>query len=107
MVTDKSAYVGTSNWSGDYFTNTAGVGFVVTPKKTAFNATNTTSAIFEDEIDSNFRYDLAQVFERDWNSSYAFPLDEVIQKYENGEDVPRFLDLTLDEETTTTERSKQ
>lgn len=25
MVTDESAYIGTSNWSGDYFTNTAGV----------------------------------------------------------------------------------
>lgn len=24
MVTDISAYIGTSNWSGDYFINTAG-----------------------------------------------------------------------------------
>uniref|UniRef100_A0A1B0C3P7 PLD phosphodiesterase domain-containing protein n=1 Tax=Glossina palpalis gambiensis TaxID=67801 RepID=A0A1B0C3P7_9MUSC len=26
MVTDNAAYIGTSNWSGDYFTDTAGIG---------------------------------------------------------------------------------
>ncbi|KAJ8979443.1 hypothetical protein NQ317_006757 [Molorchus minor] len=29
MVTDNTAYIGTSNWSGDYFTDTAGVAFVL------------------------------------------------------------------------------
>ncbi|KAK7904994.1 hypothetical protein WMY93_017601 [Mugilogobius chulae] len=29
MVTDKVAYIGTSNWSGDYFTTTGGVGLVI------------------------------------------------------------------------------
>ncbi|XP_065564619.1 5'-3' exonuclease PLD3-like isoform X2 [Artemia franciscana] len=29
MVTDNVAYIGTSNWSGDYFINTAGIGIVV------------------------------------------------------------------------------
>ncbi|XP_053604375.1 5'-3' exonuclease PLD3-like isoform X3 [Plodia interpunctella] len=62
MVTDRHAYIGTSNWSGDYFTDTAGVAFV-----------------FQDDIGyRNATYDLRKelqdVFERDWNSPYAVPL---------------------------------
>lgn len=54
---------GTSNWSGDYFTNTAGVGIVVraAPSK---NDTSTNPV----------RDQLQQVFERDWNCTYASPL---------------------------------
>ncbi|XP_035450354.2 5'-3' exonuclease PLD3 isoform X1 [Spodoptera frugiperda] len=64
MVTDRTAYIGTSNWSGDYFTTTAGVAFV-----------------FQDQADGlsqnmtkDIRKDLQEVFERDWNSPYAVPL---------------------------------
>lgn len=32
IVTDKLIYIGTSNWSGDYFTATAGVGITIIPE---------------------------------------------------------------------------
>jgi len=55
MVTENTAYIGTSNWSADYFVDTGGVGFVITPKGN----------------ETNLRSDLQSIFERDWNSSYA------------------------------------
>ncbi|OXA58455.1 5'-3' exonuclease PLD3 [Folsomia candida] len=60
MVTDNSAFIGTSNWSGDYFTGTAGVGFVVTR--------NNKSDV---DSDNDIRSQVAQIFKRDWNSDYA------------------------------------
>lgn len=60
MVTDKVAYIGTSNWSGDYFVNTAGVGLILEDPFTDRN-----------ESARTIRSDLASVFERDWNSKYA------------------------------------
>lgn len=63
MVTDNAAYIGTSNWSGDYFINTAGVGVVV---RTADSKNDTSTNPLRDQ--------LQQVFERDWNSKYASPL---------------------------------
>ncbi|XP_073824358.1 5'-3' exonuclease PLD3-like [Musca autumnalis] len=59
MVTDNVAYIGTSNWSGDYFTNTAGVGLVLQDDPSEVNSIST------------IRKDLLSVFERDWNSKYA------------------------------------
>ncbi|KAL0281226.1 UNVERIFIED_CONTAM: hypothetical protein PYX00_002277 [Menopon gallinae] len=56
MVTDNGVFIGTSNWSADYFTDTAGVSFVMT--------TNST-------LDNTLREQLVEVFNRDWNSSYA------------------------------------
>ncbi|NWH42063.1 PLD3 Phospholipase, partial [Chloropsis hardwickii] len=56
MVTDKAAYVGTSNWSGDYFERTAGSALVVAqPGDSA----------------GTFREQLQAVFERDWSSQYS------------------------------------
>lgn len=69
MVTDNVAYIGTSNWSGDYFINTAGIGFVLQETANA-NRNETTQTI---------RSDLASVFERDWNSPYAVDLKKPIQ----------------------------
>lgn len=63
MVTESTAYIGTSNWSGDYFTNTAGIGLVM---EDSVHERNTTQ--------STIRSDLAAVFERDWNSLYAVDL---------------------------------
>lgn len=60
MVTDKTAYIGTSNWSGDYFVNTAGAALVVQQDHPSEGAT-----VLEQ---------LQQVFERDWSSAYASPL---------------------------------
>uniref|UniRef100_A0A915BBJ6 PLD phosphodiesterase domain-containing protein n=1 Tax=Parascaris univalens TaxID=6257 RepID=A0A915BBJ6_PARUN len=51
MVTDRIAYVGTSNWVGDYFLTTAGVGV----------------ALISPELVNS----LNAVFLRDWNSQYA------------------------------------
>ncbi|XP_052860340.1 5'-3' exonuclease PLD3-like [Anopheles cruzii] len=55
MVTDNTAYIGTSNWSGDYFINTAGVGMVLS----SFDTEKTIISELQD------------LFERDWNSKYA------------------------------------
>uniref|UniRef100_A0A8C3Y8A6 5'-3' exonuclease PLD3 n=1 Tax=Catharus ustulatus TaxID=91951 RepID=A0A8C3Y8A6_CATUS len=53
MVTDQAAYVGTSNWSGDYFERTAGAALVLT----------------QPGADSGtFRERLRELFQRDWNS---------------------------------------
>ncbi|CAH0552868.1 unnamed protein product [Brassicogethes aeneus] len=64
MVTDNTAYIGTSNWSGDYFTDTAGVAFVVHDPVYDRDTNHTT-----------IRSELQGVFERDWNSNYSFPID--------------------------------
>ncbi|KAI8421877.1 hypothetical protein MSG28_009809 [Choristoneura fumiferana] len=61
MVTDRTAYIGTSNWSGDYFVDTAGVAFVMQEN----HGSNVTQDI---------RKELQDVFYRDWNSPYALPL---------------------------------
>lgn len=57
MVTDQVAYIGTSNWSGDYFVNTAGSALVV----------NQTSASASPTVQEQ----LQAVFERDWDSAYS------------------------------------
>lgn len=62
MVTDKVAYIGTSNWSGDYFVNTAGVGLVLADPEN------------RDTLQRTIRDDLASIFERDWNSKYSIDL---------------------------------
>ncbi|XP_018088791.1 5'-3' exonuclease PLD3 isoform X2 [Xenopus laevis] len=58
MVTDRVAYIGTSNWSGNYFIHTAGSALVVN---------QTQSAGTSDTI----QMQLQAVFERDWNSNYS------------------------------------
>ncbi|XP_023021038.2 5'-3' exonuclease PLD3 isoform X1 [Leptinotarsa decemlineata] len=64
MVTDNTVFIGTSNWSGDYFTDTAGVSFVLRDPIFDRNSSHTT-----------IRSQLQGVFERDWNSIYAHPLN--------------------------------
>ncbi|XP_060549728.1 5'-3' exonuclease PLD3 isoform X1 [Pantherophis guttatus] len=61
MVTDKVAYIGTSNWSGDYFLHTAGSALVVAQNPAGDQAT--------------LREQLQRIFERDWNSRYSRELD--------------------------------
>ncbi|KRT84441.1 hypothetical protein AMK59_2558 [Oryctes borbonicus] len=63
MVTESIAYIGTSNWSGDYFIDTAGVAFVL---QDAANIKNGTQTI---------RSQLQSIFERDWNSNYSQPIE--------------------------------
>ncbi|GAB1601425.1 phospholipase D3-like [Argonauta hians] len=59
MVTDTHAYIGTSNWSGDYFEYTGGIGLIV--KAAGISKIN----------NNDFRQQLEAVFQRDWNSKYA------------------------------------
>ena len=63
MVTDTIAYVGTSNWSGDYFVSTAGIGYVVS-QETGIGSPRGLP----------IQEQLRLVFERDWNSKFATPL---------------------------------
>ncbi|XP_051630289.1 5'-3' exonuclease PLD3-like [Manacus candei] len=56
MVTDKAAYVGTSNWSGDYFERTGGLGLVVAQPGGG---------------SGKFREKLRALFQRDWESQYS------------------------------------
>ncbi|XP_066132662.1 5'-3' exonuclease PLD4 [Saccopteryx bilineata] len=64
MVTDKTAYIGTSNWSEDYFSSTSGVGLVVSQRASAARPGFST-----------VQEQLRKLFERDWNSRYAVGLD--------------------------------
>ncbi|XP_009945876.1 PREDICTED: phospholipase D4-like, partial [Leptosomus discolor] len=66
MVTDKVAYIGTSNWSEDYFINTAGVGLII--KQNLTNLQRRQQPLQEQ---------LKNLFERDWQSKYAVNLEDV------------------------------
>ncbi|XP_026473353.1 phospholipase D3-like [Ctenocephalides felis] len=65
MVTDNTAYIGTSNWSGDYFINTAGIGFILEDIENKINETENI------KVAESLRKQLLEVFERDWYSVYA------------------------------------
>ncbi|KAI9515806.1 hypothetical protein NQZ68_022160 [Dissostichus eleginoides] len=60
MVTDRVVYIGTSNWSEDYFTQTAGVGLVVN---------QTGSEVKEGQ--ETLQAQAEELFLRDWLSDYA------------------------------------
>ncbi|KAK3092765.1 hypothetical protein FSP39_006993 [Pinctada imbricata] len=60
MVTDKVAYIGTSNWSGDYFIDTGGIGLIV-------NQTSPTPGT----VDGMVRKQVEDIFLRDWYSNYS------------------------------------
>ncbi|XP_072101814.1 5'-3' exonuclease PLD3-like, partial [Mobula birostris] len=62
MVTDRIAYIGTSNWSEDYFIRTAGVGLVI--NQTGADAGNP----------GTVQSQLKAVFQRDWDSEHALEL---------------------------------
>ncbi|XP_026572146.1 phospholipase D3-like [Pseudonaja textilis] len=64
MVTDRVAYVGTSNWSEDYFLHTTGVALVVNQSNVAPEAQSYT-----------LQQQLVDVFLRDWESPYTLPLE--------------------------------
>lgn len=63
MVTDNTAFIGTSNWSGDYFTDTAGISLILHDPVYDRNVSHIT-----------IRSQLQAIFERDWNSNYTYPL---------------------------------
>ncbi|TKS72731.1 Phospholipase D3 [Collichthys lucidus] len=63
MVTDRVVYIGTSNWSENYFTQTAGVGLVVNQTGSEVKAGQQTLQSQAEEL-----------FHRDWSHQYATPL---------------------------------
>lgn len=58
MVTERATYIGTSNWSGNYFTETAGTSLLVTQNGRG-----------------SLRSQLEAIFLRDWDSPYSHDLD--------------------------------
>ncbi|XP_022361176.1 phospholipase D4 isoform X2 [Enhydra lutris kenyoni] len=68
MVTEKAAYIGTSNWSEDYFSSTSGVGLVVSQRAPRGRPGLLTA-----------QEQLRRLFERDWDSRYAVGLDAQAQ----------------------------
>ena len=54
MVTDSVAYIGTSNWSANYFTGTAGIDYVINETETGNTVRAQLQAVFERNWDSNF-----------------------------------------------------
>ncbi|KAK2498868.1 hypothetical protein MC885_015180 [Smutsia gigantea] len=64
MVTERAAYIGTSNWSENYFSSTSGVGLVLSQRAPGTQPDLPT-----------VQEQLRQLFERDWSSRYAVRLD--------------------------------
>ncbi|KAI8042110.1 5'-3' exonuclease PLD3 [Drosophila gunungcola] len=59
MVTESVAFIGTSSWSGEHFTYSAGIGLVLRDM---------------DYNNNSLRTDLLAIFQRDWFGPYALPL---------------------------------
>ncbi|XP_017043921.2 5'-3' exonuclease PLD3 [Drosophila ficusphila] len=59
LVTDSVVFIGTSSWSGEHFTNSAGLGLVLQDM---------------DYNNNSLRTDLLSIFQRDWFSPFALPL---------------------------------
>uniref|UniRef100_A0A914PGY1 PLD phosphodiesterase domain-containing protein n=1 Tax=Panagrolaimus davidi TaxID=227884 RepID=A0A914PGY1_9BILA len=57
MVTDNTAFITTSNWSGDYFIDTAGISMIIQGQDSTQNS----------QVVTNVR----DVFLRDWNSKHS------------------------------------
>ena len=66
FVTEKFAFVGTSNWSEDYFTTTAGVSLAV-------ESLNRNLKTLFRKSDSDIRQKLYNIFQRDWVSIHCSP----------------------------------
>ena len=62
MVTDKSGFIGTSNWTEDYFEDSAGVSIIFEPWMTSDNRNNRKN---------NLLSQLEDIFQRDWSSKLA------------------------------------
>ncbi|XP_077092096.1 5'-3' exonuclease PLD3 isoform X2 [Siphateles boraxobius] len=73
MVTDRVVHIGTSNWSENYFTQTAGVGLVV-------NQTGSAVGQGQQTVQSQ----LQKIFQRDWHSEYAQPINDVHAEHCSG-----------------------
>lgn len=70
MVTERDLYVGTSNWSPDYFTSTCGVGVVIKPGGASWRQSLDGGKAAPRVVKA-----MQAIFERDFNSQYAHELD--------------------------------
>ncbi|KAK5857241.1 hypothetical protein PBY51_010499 [Eleginops maclovinus] len=66
MVTDKGAYIGTSNWSADYFLTTAGLGLAISQ--------HCPHDVWKTKA---LQCQLKSVFARDWHSEFAVHLADL------------------------------
>uniref|UniRef100_A0AC35TGA2 PLD phosphodiesterase domain-containing protein n=1 Tax=Rhabditophanes sp. KR3021 TaxID=114890 RepID=A0AC35TGA2_9BILA len=73
MVTESTAFIGTSNWSGDYFLTTGGIGLAI--KSQDASTQNQVAADLSEKV-----------FLRDWNSKYATSIDHFDA---NGNSLPK------------------
>lgn len=64
LVTDRVAFIGTSSFSGEHFTYSAGIGLVLQDME--YN-------------NNSLRTDLMAIFLRDWFSPYALPLKPILR----------------------------
>ncbi|KAH8853512.1 Phospholipase D3 [Schistosoma japonicum] len=78
MVTDKAVYIGTSNWSGDYFLYTGGIAFIYEEGNNTSNNLNKKCIDLDNEFSIpkplSFRKQVENIFRRDWNSEFAYEL---------------------------------
>jgi len=65
LINEKKGFIGTSNWSADYFVNTGGVSFVQIDFETNPNS---------------IRGQLEQIFDRDWESHYCQPVKDYVYR---------------------------
>ncbi|CAH8477766.1 unnamed protein product [Heterobilharzia americana] len=75
MVTDKTAYIGTSNWSGDYFLYTGGIAFIFDDNQSLSNPygpVNYEQCSIPKPV--SIRQQVENLFRRDWNSEFAFEI---------------------------------
>ena len=74
-----SPHTGTSNWSADYFINTGGIGLVINETDTQAQGQGSANKVPEDNNGTNSaRQQLQALFERDWHSQYAKPLEDFV-----------------------------
>lgn len=62
-------FLGTSNWSGDYFVSTGGVGLIVTQPKPEEKEQYVTTLPVRQQVEDIFR--------RDWDSKYSLPVEDL------------------------------
>merc|ERR1712080_622319 len=73
MVSEKAAYISTSNWSSDFY-NTGGISLVMQEDTPEVGERTGISKLEE----------VKNIFLRDWNSKYAFDIDEVEEPENKG-----------------------
>ena len=64
MITEKAGFIGTSNWTEDYFSDSAGVSFTFEIVEGSDNNPN------------SILNQLEEIFQRDWNSKIALSLSK-------------------------------